>query len=235
MKYIHNYFYPNTIYNNIFLKKESDFSEEEEETVFYNLDFIKKSFFFKKTNHGIIINTKSTSLRRNKNINFNNLLINSWIKKGLKLNFLKNYNIFLKNFFFLIVVEKKYFSEFKNFNFVYDLLNSKNYNYKFQNLLVNPLILLEFMFDLRLKKLNKKMKKKYKKKYTYTIKYLYKLKRMKYVLNMLYSSSNFYNNKKYYDRIFFNFLYIIFDTKNTPIWEKKLNTYKIALKFLKKK
>lgn len=233
MKFIYEFSYKNN-----FLIFYDFYEEEYEENLYdcsYNINFIKKNIFFRKTKYGIKNNSKLLSLKRNKNFSVDNLMINSWVKKGMKLNFLKHYNLFLKQFFFLINTQKQYFNEYPNTDFVYDLLNSKKYNYKFYNLLLNPLELLEHMFELKLKKLNKKLKKKFKKKYIYTVKYLHKSKRLKNTLNMFYLSSNFYNNKKYYDRIFYTFLFIIFDTKNTPIWEKKLNVYKIALKFLKKK
>lgn len=235
MKFIYNFSYKNNffIYNKIYnLNLDSD---DDNNNYNYYFDFSKKSIFFRKTKKGVKYSTKLYSLKRNKNLSFNNFLINSWVKKGLKLSFLKHYNIFLKNIFFLIKTDKLFFNNYPNTEFVYDLLNSKKYNYKLQNLLTNPLLLLEHMFELKLKKLNKKMKRKFKKKHVYVVKYLYKTKRLKNTLNMFYLSSNFYNNKKYYDRIFYTFLNVIFDTKNTPIFKKKLNVYKIALKFLKKK
>lgn len=200
----------------------------------YSKKFIKKPFFFKKTFYGVKYNIKLKSIRRNKNLDLNNLLISSWTKKGLKLNFLKNYNVFFKKFNFLISREFSFFKDYQNFEFVKGLLISKRYNYNLLNLLIYPLEVLEFMFELKLKKLNKKMKKKYKKKYMYSIKYLHKPKRLKHTLNTFYSSSDHYLNKYYHERIFNVFLHIIFDTKNTPTWEKKLNVYKIAFKFLKK-
>lgn len=228
MKFINN-FYNNNI--NLFLVK----NYEDFDYYNFNKSFIKNKFYFKKTNRGSKLSVKLISMKRNKNIDINNLLINSWIKKGKKLNFLKNYNIFLENFFFLIVKEPTFFKDYPNFDFIYDLLKTKTYHFKFKFLLYEPLKTLEYIFDLKLKKLNKKLKKKLKKKYSYSINYLHKKKRLKHVLNMFYYSSNFYKNKKYFERIFFTFLFIIFDTKSTPIWERKLNVYKIALKFLNKK
>lgn len=117
----------------------------------------------------------------------------------------------------MLTHDKLFFSNYPNFGLVYTLLRLKKYNYKFYNLLTEPLNILECMFDLKLKKLNKKMKKKKKRKHTYVIRYLHKSRRLKYTLNMFYFSSNYYNSKNYYDRIFFTFLNIIFDTKKTPI------------------
>lgn len=233
MKFLYDFRYIDNFslhYNSV----NEDDNEDDLDT-FYIKRFSKKIIFFRKTNYGYKNNIKLLSLKRNKNLDFNNLMINSWIKKGLKLNFLKNYNNFLKNFNFLIVKNKIYFKDYPNFEFVFDLIRSKTYNYKLQNLLIEPLYVLEHMFDLKLKKLNKKMKKKHKKKHIYVIKYLHKSRRLKNTLNMFYFSSNYYNYKKYHERIFFTFLNIIFNTKETPIWNKKLNVYKIALRFLKKK
>lgn len=238
MKFLYTFDYINNFTYHFILNKDENTDEDEDldcTDLLYKLKFVKKNIFNKKTNYGIKHNIKLLSLKRNKNLSLNNLLINSWIKKGLKLNFLKNYNIFLERFFFLLTHDKQFFQDQPNFEFVYDLLRSKNYNYNLIYLLLEPMYVLEHMFDLKLKKLNKKMKKKYKKKYIYTVKYLHISKRLKNTLSMFYFSSNSYNHKKYYDRIFFTFLNIIFNTKNTPIWNRKLNVYKIALKFLKKK
>lgn len=235
MKFIHNYDYKNNFFYFYYLNINNNIDDEDVNNFSFNSKFFKNFFFFRKTNKGVKNNVKLQSFQRNKNFDLNNLLINSWVKKGKKLLFLKHYNIFLNYFWYLINTNNNYFLSYPNTQFIYDLLILKKYNYKLHNLLKNPLEMLEHMFELKLKKLNKKMKKKHKKKYIYTIKYLHKPKRLKNVLNMFYSSSNFYNNKKYYDRIFFTFLNIIFNTKNSPIWEKKLSTYKIALKFLKKK
>ena len=112
---------------------------------------------------------------------------------------------------------KEFFKNYPNFEFIQDLIRSDKRNYNIINLLIFPLELLEHMFELKLKKLNKKMKKKYKKKYIYTIKYLHKPKRLKYTLNMFYSSSDQYNNKFYHERMFNTYLNIIFDTKKSPI------------------
>lgn len=234
MKFIHDFNYA-TSQSSFKILFEKENKDKKFEYYYFN-KFTKNKFFFKKTHYGVKFNVKLKSLRRNKNLSLNNLLINSWIKKGLKLNFLKNYNIFIKNWNFLMIKNRSFFKDQPNFEFVFDMIRSKRYNFNLTNLLIYPLDFLEHMFDLKLKKLNKKMKKKYKKKYIYTIKYLHQPKRLKYTLGMLYNSSNYYNtNKCYHERIFNTFLNVIFNTKNTPIWEKKLNTYKVALKFLKKK
>lgn len=201
----------------------------------YNVRFYKNKFFYKKTHYGVKFNIKLKSIRRNKNLDLNNLLINSWVKRGLKLNFLKNYNIFFKNWNYLISKDKSIFKNYTNYDFICDLLRTNKFNYNILNLLIFPLEILEHMFELKLKKLSKKMKRKYKKKYIYTIKYLHKPKRLKHTLNMFYSSSSQYGNKYYHERIFNTFIDILFETKKSPIWERKLNVYRIALRFLKKR
>lgn len=228
MKFI-NYYYRNN-FNYFF-----NFNNDETDNFVFFKKFIKNKNFLRKTNKGVKHNIKYTSIKRNKNIYLDSMLINSWIKRGLKINFLKNYNLFLEQFYYLIINEPQFFENYPNCDFIFDLLKTKSFHFKIKHLLKEPLKELEYIFDLKLKKLNKKLKRKLKKKYSYTINYLHKNKRLKHTLNMFYYSSNFYKNKKYFERIFFTFLFIIFDTKSTPIWERKLNVYKIALKFLNKK
>jgi hypothetical protein len=229
LKFFNSFDYKNN-FNKFIYKYEDDL-----DLFVFNKRFIKNKFFLKKTNKGSKINIKYNSVRRNKNFSLNNLLINSWVKKGLKLNFLKSYNIFLENFFFILNNNKSFFKDYPNYEYVYDILKTKGYNYRFENLLLHPISELEYMFELKLKKLNKKLKKKLKKKYSYTINHFHYKKRVKHILNLSYLSSNFYKEKKYFERIFLNFVNIVFDTKNTPIWDRKINVYKIAFKFLNKK
>lgn len=229
MKYINDLNFGNNVNNYCYFQgDEYDFFE-------YIKIFSKNKNFFKKTKYGTIISLKQLSFKRKKNFDFNNSLINSWVKQGLKLNFLKHYNIFLENFFFQFLDDPFFFKNYPNFDFVFNLLDTKFYHFKFEKLLKYPIKELEYLFDLKLKKLNKKLKKKLKKKYSYSVKYIQRKKRVKHILNLFYNSSSTYFEKKYYNRIFLTFLYVIFDTQNTPIWERKLNAYNVALKLLKKK
>lgn len=199
---------------------------------FYKINLVRKKQFFKKTDKGLKLDRRFDSIKRFKNLNFNNQLFNIFLKNGLKLNLLKHYNVFLENFYNLLINETKLYKELPNYNYVLELLDTKDYYYKFENLLNEPLKDLEYIFDLKIKKLSKKFQKKYNKKYDYKIVHINKKKRLRYLLKMFYLNINTYKYNKYSDRIFFNLVNIVFNTKENEIWEKKLGTYKTVFKFL---
>lgn len=199
----------------------------------FNSFLHKNKTLLKKIKRGVSSNVKDISNKRNLSHSFYNLLINSWVKKGLKLNFLKHYNIFIEKLIYLLVFDPKIFSSTENFVFVNDLIKFKKNQYDLKILLNEPLKDLEFMFDMKVKKLGKKLKKKYKKKFIFEIKYIYTKKRLKYSLNQLYYHSFSYKDRKYSDRIYSTFFNVIFNTKSCDIWEKKVNTYVMAVKRFK--
>lgn len=201
---------------------------------FYLLNLIKKKQFNKKTKKGIKLDSRFDSLKRSKNISMNNQLLNIWLKKGLKLNLLKHYNIFLQNFYLILISNITFYENYPNYNYVLELLDTKDYYYRFENLLNDPMKELEYVFDLKIKKLNKKLQKKYNKKYDYKIVHINKKKRLRYLLKTFYSNVNFYKQNKYSERIFHTLINIVFNTKETEVWQKKLHTYKTVFKFLNK-
>ncbi len=201
---------------------------------FYALNMIKKKQLFKKTKKGVKLDSRFDSIRRFKNINFNNQLLNVWVKNGLKLNLLKHYNLFLENYHLTLISNISFYENYPNYNYVLELLDTKDYYYKFENLLTDPMKELEYIFDLKIKKLNKKLQKKYNKKYDYKIIHINKKKRLRYLLKTFYSNINYYKYNKYSERIFFTLINIVFNTKETEVWNKKLHTYKTVFKFLNK-
>jgi len=198
----------------------------------YQKRFLKKKVFFKKTINGERLNFKLDSLRRFKNFSFNNQILNMWVKKGSKLNLMKHYNIFLKNFYILLLNDAYQYKDSQNYNYVLELLDTKYYYYRIENLLKDPFKELEYIFDLKIKKLNKKLQKKFKKKYDYKIIHINKMKRVRYIIRLLYSNINLYKYNKYSDRIFFLLVSTIFNTKELEIWERRVSTYKIIYKHL---
>lgn len=180
---------------------------------FFQKRFVKNKKFFKKTINYKRLDLKLDSLRRFKNFSLNSQILSMWIKQGLKLNLIKHYNIFLNNFYFLLLNDAIQYKNSQNYDYVLELLDTKYYYYKFENLLKDPLKELEYIFDLKIKKLNKKLQKKYKKKYDYKIIHINKEKRMRYIIKLLYSNINLYKYNKYSDRIFYLFNTTIFNTK----------------------
>lgn len=199
---------------------------------FFQKRFVKNKKFFKKTINYKRLDLKLDSLRRFKNFSLNSQILSMWIKQGLKLNLIKHYNIFLNNFYFLLLNDAIQYKNSQNYDYVLELLDTKYYYYKFENLLKDPLKELEYIFDLKIKKLNKKLQKKYKKKYDYKIIHINKEKRMRYIIKLLYSNINLYKYNKYSDRIFYLFNTTIFNTKELEMWERRISTYKIIYKHL---
>lgn len=183
----------------------------------YQKRFLKKKKFIKKTINNKRLDLKLDSLRRFKNFSFNNQILNIWTKKGLKLNLVKHYNLFLKNFYNLILDGAEQYKNSQNYDYVFELLDTKYYYYKFENLLKDPFNELEYIFDLKIKKLNKKLQKKFKKKYDYKIIHINKEKRTRFVIKLLYSNINLYKHNKYSDRIFFLWVSTIFNTRDLEI------------------
>lgn len=184
---------------------------------YYSLNLVKKKQFFKKTNKGLKLDSRFDSLKRYKNINFNNQLLNMWLKNGLKLNLLKHYNFFLEDFYFKLISNTSFYENYPNYNYVLELLDTKDYYYRFENLLLDPMKELEFIFDLKVKKLNKKLQKKYNKKYDYKIIHINKKKRLRYLLKTFYSNINIYKFNKYSERISHTLINLVFNTKDTEV------------------
>lgn len=201
---------------------------------YFYLNLVKNKKFFKKTKKGVKLDSRFDSIRRFKNINLHNQILNVWLKKGLKLNLLKHYNLFLEKFYLELITNQVFYENYPNYNYVLELLDTKDYYYKFENLLKDPLKELEFIFDLKIKKLSKKFQKKYNKKYDYKIIHINKKKRLRFLLKAFYSNINFYKYNKYSDRIFYTLINIVFNTKETEVFTKKVNTYKTVFKFLNK-
>lgn len=199
---------------------------------FYQKRFIKNKKFFIKTKKGRKFDVRLDSLKRFKNFNFNNQIINMWVKKGLKLNLMKHYNIFLKIFYKILLDNAQQFKDSQNYDYVLELLDTKDYYYKFENLLKNPFKELEYIFDLKIKKLNKKLQKKYKKKYDFKVIHINKEKRVRYIIRLLYSNLNLYKFNQYSDRIFSLMSTTVFNTKDLEIWERRFSTYKVIYKYL---
>jgi hypothetical protein len=100
---------------------------------------------------------------------------------------------------------------------VLELLDTKYYYYKFEKLLKEPFSELEYVFDLKIKKLQKKLQKKFNRKYDYKIVHINKIKRIRYIIKLLYSNINLYKHNRYSERLFLLLTTLVFDTKKLEI------------------
>ena len=199
---------------------------------YYQKKFIKNKKFFIKTKNKKRLEFKLDSLRRFKNFNLHNQILSMWTKKGSRLNLVKHYNLFLKNFYLILLDDAYQYRNSQNYDYVVELLDTKYFYYKFENLLKDPFKELEYIFDLKIKKLNKKLQKKFNKKYDYKIVHINKEKRIRYVIRLLYSNINLYKFNKYSERIFSLLTTIVFNTKELEIWERRISSYKVVYKHL---
>lgn len=202
MKFLYNYTY-DILNNNV---------------AYYELDFLKKKHFFKKTNKGSLINIKLKSYRRNININLFNKLLNTTMYKGNKLTLLKHYNIFVEQFMKLFFKKNELYNSYTYYNFTCNLVKYEPEYYEFEYMVTPSVPLFEQIFDIKTKKLDKKLKKLHPYKgYLIDVVYLSPRKREKHVLKMfnLYTQSFKYYN--YSDRLFYSFASIILDPANSSI------------------
>jgi hypothetical protein len=109
------------------------------------------------------------------------------------------------------------YSHTPNYQYITELLDTKYYYYRFENLLKEPFLELEYIFDLKIKKVPKKLQKKFNKKYDYKIVHIHKNKRIRYILKLLYSNINIYKYNHYSDRIYNTLITLLFNTKEMEI------------------
>jgi hypothetical protein len=86
---------------------------------------------------------------------------------------------------------------YKNYNYFFNMINSKYYYYDINFLIEKSIHIYEPLFNVKIKKINKKLKNKFNKKYTYDIIYIKKKKRQKHVLKLINSYSERFKNYNY--------------------------------------
>lgn len=220
MKYLYNYTF-DTLYK---------------DSVDYELDFLKKKHFFKKTNKGSNINIKLKSSRRNININLLNKILNTTMYKGNKLTLLKHYNIFIEKFMPLFIEKIETYNSYMYYDFTCNLVDFEPEYYEFEYMLAPSIPLFEQIFDIQTKKVDKKLKKLHPyKDYIIDVVYLSPKKREKRVLKMFNLYTQSYKYYYYSDRLFSTFASIILDPANSSVWKRRLYSYKFALQKLHKR
>jgi hypothetical protein len=217
-----------------FLSKSFFYHNYKNDTKTYNsFEYINYKIFiqhkFYKLHKTFSPNLKS--LVQFKNKSNTDLLLNSLMTHGKKLQFLKAVNyvnsIFYYSFFFKNSLLTQKFDNYVLF------LNFSKFNeffFDFNFILSNIITLNESVFNLKVIKLNKKSKKKLKKNFDFEIKYLKKNKRALNVLKTLHLVSNSYNYYNYYERLLASFFTTFLLQKTSQIYKKKIYTYSTILK-----
>ena len=181
--------------------------------IIYSTSIIRKDY--------LLVKSKKSVIHLGYNLKNGNYYQN-YIK--MNLSFSKIYNLIINNKHNLETMDYKYHKEF-----LYNFYKYKNYNnYTF---ILNWIFsFIQPMFYIDCMAVPKKYKKKLKKKYLYKVKYLNKTKRINKALKLI---NNYSNSLKYFnfsDRIFFTYLDLILNYKNSYIFNKKLIIYKKIFK-----
>jgi len=220
----------NLIYNDYFISKVDYYSE----FCYFLYNYNNKSIFIKKVNKKKK-NFKTKSVERDKNILILKKYFNTSVYNGNKESFFNYFNIFINNFFLLFLKKNDFFKSYENYLNTYNLFKIKKINFNFNFFIKNLINDFNFIFDIRVYKIPKKYKLKFKKKFNFEIVYVQKNKRLNYLLKLINNYSKKNNFLSLDKNLFWTFVEIIFDPKNSFINKRKLNVYNKILKKLYKK
>jgi len=184
----------------------------------YSSDFIKNKYGIKKTSKGVRFNKKLDSFKRDKETNFLIKYINSSMYKGNKLTILKHFNVFVDQFYYIFIDPETSYKSFTYYEFTANLLKFDLEYYDFKHMLAPSIPLFENIFEIKIKKMNKKLKKLHpQKKFIISPVYLNKRKRYKNVLKLFNVYTHYYKYYRYSDRLLLAFLSIILDPAKSAV------------------
>lgn len=194
---------------------------------------IKKRKIFNRIRKGITSTEKKNSIKRDVNFNLVQQYVNVVFKNGCKEFTFNQFNIVSETFFLSLNENLDEFKKYKDFMSLYFLSEYvKDYN-NFGFVLFNSALSLESIFDIKTKKMPKKLKSI--KKFSHEIVFIPKVKRLKNVLRVLNLYSENFKNYTLWERFFWMFLSVSLDPKKSFVYKRKLFIYKKSLKFFSKK
>ena len=216
----------------LFLKNEVSFDYFLYE---FKKPLIKNRKINNKAKKGIIKNPKRSSNILDKNTSLILKYLKTSQKKGKNFLIFKNLNKSIFNFY-----------DYFNFNYNNNNFSKKYHNYEYlSNLILNDfkkldlnylisnfVLNLQSIFELKSKK--NKIKDKNNNKYLYEIVYIKKENRLKYLIKSLSMNCESFKKNQIWERIFWSFFILFFDTNNSFLNKKKLFLYFKSIKFFKK-
>ena len=201
---------------------------------FFKYNKINKNNFVKSINKKLK-NFKDKSFIRDKNVTILKKYYNISVYNGKKESFFQNFNNFIKFFFFIFIKKNSFFNNYVNYNNLFKLLELKKINFDFNFLIKDFIFEYSSIFDIQICKVPKKYKLKFKKKFTFELKYIYNKKRLKYTLKLLNNSVKHKQKFNLNTKLFWVFVELLLDPKNSFLWKRKINIYNKAMrKFFKK-
>lgn len=200
---------------------------------FYIKKDVRKRKMINKSKKNVTNNNNNNSLRRDKNVTMYNLFLKGILKNGLKCRYNKHSNFFLESFFFNLNNKNEDFLKYDNYEFFCFILKRNNC-YNDINYILDLIIpTYNCIFDIKTKKNPKHLKSE--KKYSHQIVYVPRGRRIKKSLKSMSFYIENYKNYFLWERLFWLFTFIIFNSKRSFLVKKREFIYKKSLKFFKRK
>jgi len=201
----------------------------------------------KSTCSYILINTKKInklkfqnktllSVKRRSNINIAGKFLNFFLRRGLKIQYLKALNLGISGFYFFYFFFNKFLvKQHSNYSSVFGLIPNFIGFYHFSKMLNFFSNLLEPFFYLRVKRVEKKYRKKIKKKFVSETVYIKPPKRIGLVLKSLLYYTNMFSHNSVSERLSWALFKTLTEQKNSYLYKRKIYMYtKMFKKFQKK-
>ena len=199
---------------------------------FYKYNKFNKNKFIK---FKFLKNFRSKSFIRDKKLSILKKYFNNSIFEGKKEFFFNNFNNFIKLFLYIFIKKNNFFNNYVNYNNVLKLVNLKKIHFDFSFFIKEFIYEYNSIFDIKIIKIPKKYKLKFKKNFNFELVYVYRVKRLKYTLKLLNNYIKKNNNFKLEKKLFWTFVDLILDPKNSFLWKRKIHIYNRAMKkFFKK-
>ena len=194
----------------------------------------------------IFLNTKKTkkikfnnktllSVKRRNNLNISNKFLNFFLRKGLKIQYLKALNLGISGFYFFYFFFNKFLiKQHEGYSSVFSLIPNFIGFYHFSKMLDFFSTLLEPFFYLRVKRVEKKYRKKLKKKFVSETVYVKPQKRIGLVLRSLLYYTNIFSHNCVSERLSWALFKTLTEQKNSYLYKRKIYMYtKMFKKFQK--
>jgi ribosomal protein S7 len=179
---------------------------------------------------------KKNSEKRTANLTLVNRFLNIISRHGQKIKFLKSLNgginIFYFYFYFL---NTGLVSSMKGYGELYGAIPNFVNFFRFSTILKHFTTLLEPMFYIRIKKVEKKYRKAVKKKFQSQLAYIKPNKRTNLVFRTLINYFSVFSHYRYYERIGNALFKALVEHKQSYLYRKKIHMYTKMFKKHKKK
>ena len=190
----------------------------------------------KKTKKIKFSNKNILSTKRRANMDISDKFLNFFLRRGLKIQYLKSLNLGISGFYFFYFFFNKFLSkQHMDYSSVFNLIPNFIGFYYFPKMLNFFSNLLEPFFYLKVKRVEKKYRKKLKKKFVSETVYIKPQKRIGLVLRSLLYYTNIFSHNSVSERLSWALFKTLTEQKNSYLYKRKIYMYtKMFKKFQKK-